>query len=235
MRTPAHTEREKMKKPTKIYKNTYQIGSSEISGRKDCCIYLIDTGTNLVLIDTGAGRTFDVLIENIQSLDFEPENLEKIIVTHAHIDHIGTLSEFKKEFDTSIIAHKKDAKKIETGENIGADLYGLPYEPCQVDKKISEKTKTLEMGNQTFKILHIPGHTPGSIAIYLDIEDKRVLFGQDIHGPYSLPGANVSQAQNSLKKLLKLKADILCEGHYGIYRPEKRVEEYIRECLEKIS
>ncbi len=224
-----------MKKPIKIYKNIYQIGSSEISGPKDCCIYLIDTGTQLVLIDTGAGRTFDTIVENIQSLGFEPENLEKIIVTHAHIDHIGALSEFTNEFGIRIIAHKRDARKIEIGKNVGADLYGLSYEPCKVDNKLSEERETLKIGNQVLKILHIPGHTPGSIAIYLDIEDKRVLFGQDIHGPYSLPGANISQARNSLEELFQLNADILCEGHYGIYRPEKRVEEYIKECLEKIS
>ena len=69
----------------------------------------------------------------------------------------------------------------------------------------------MSFARHELKIVHIPGHTPGSIAAYLDIDGQRVLFGQDIHGPY-LPqwGADREQARASLLKLIGVKADVLC-------------------------
>ncbi len=75
-------------------------------------------------------------------------------------------------------------------------------------------------------MIHIPGHTPGSIAVYLDAE-ARVLFGQDVHGPYFLKGSNIEQAKVSLRRLVDLDADILCEGHFGVYQPKEEVRRYI--------
>jgi glyoxylase-like metal-dependent hydrolase (beta-lactamase superfamily II) len=78
-------------------------------------------------------------------------------------------------------------------------------------------------------------HTPGSVAAYIDIEGKRVLFGQDIHGPY-IPewGADRDLAALSLQKLIDLKADILCEGHFGVYQPADEVRRYIEYYLDTL-
>ena len=68
----------------------------------------------------------------------------------------------------------------------------------------------LEFGVYKFQCLHTPGHTPGSISILLEIEDnkKKILFGQDLHGPI-IPGvSNFEDYQKSLRKLLDLNADI---------------------------
>jgi len=84
-------------------------------------------------------------------------------------------------------------------------------------------------------VIHIPGHTAGSIAAYLDADNRRVLFGQDIHGPYYPEwGADPAQAKLSLQKLIELKADILCEGHFGIYQPAAAIERYIRGYLDSL-
>jgi glyoxylase-like metal-dependent hydrolase (beta-lactamase superfamily II) len=79
---------------------------------------------------------------------------------------------------------------------------------------------------------HSLGHTPGSIAVWLDRDGKRILFGQDIHGPF-LPefSSDIDQWRISMEKLLILKADALCEGHFGIFQPGDRVEAYIRKYL----
>jgi glyoxylase-like metal-dependent hydrolase (beta-lactamase superfamily II) len=82
------------------------------------------------------------------------------------------------------------------------------------------------------KWLHTPGHTPGSICLYLDRGEERVLFGQDIHGPF-LPSfrSDINLWKSSMEKLLALDADVLCEGHFGIFRPRDRVNGYIRKYL----
>jgi len=224
-----------MSRPFRIWENIYIIGSSEISHPYDCCVYLIDVG-ELVLIDSGAGRSFDRLVDNIMSLELAPEKISTVIVTHRHIDHIGSLAEFRKKYGARIIAHSLDAEAIETGRSTGADAYGVEYEPCQVDVKLEGAEEKLAFGGQAFTALHIPGHTKGSIAIYTDVGGKMVLFGQDIHGPYeAMWGGETDKAIISLQSLADLEADILCEGHFGIYQPAEEVKNYIEGYLRQLK
>ena len=224
-----------MSRPFRIWENIYIIGSSEISHPYDCCVYLIDVG-ELVLIDSGAGRSFDRLVDNIVILGLVPEKVSDVIVTHRHIDHIGSLSKFRQNYGARIIAHSLDAEAIETGKSTGADAYRVEYEPCQVDIKLEGAEEKLVFGGQELIALHIPGHTRGSIAIYTDVGGKRVLFGQDIHGPYEVTwGGEIDKAIVSLQGLADLGADILCEGHFGIYQPAEEVKNYIEGYLRQLK
>ncbi len=64
------------------------------------------------------------------------------------------------------------------------------------------------------------GHTPGSIALTVDSDGQKILFGQDIHGPFNEAwGSDLEQWKHSMQVLLDLQAVILCEGHFGIYSP----------------
>ena len=212
----------------------HMIGGSGLSHPNDCAVYLIESG-DLILIDSGAGESFDELVANIKSLELDPKKLKTILVTHKHIDHIGSLKHLKDGFDVQIIAHELDANAIETGIGTGADMYGVPYSPCTVDTKLSGDENRLQFGEIEINIAHIPGHTDGSIAAYIDTPDGRVLFGQDIHGPY-LPqwGADIKKARQSLQKMIDLRADILCEGHFGIYEGTSAVEKYIKGYLDRL-
>jgi glyoxylase-like metal-dependent hydrolase (beta-lactamase superfamily II) len=221
-----------MANPFKVWKDVYVIGGLGLSHHNDCCVYLVDSG-ELVLIDSGAGESFDQLVDNIKKLGFKPEKLEALIATHAHIDHIGALNQFQQRFGAKIIAHELDAEAIETGEDIGAEFYGIAYKPCKVDIRLKNSEESLKLASYELKVLHIPGHTPGSIAVYVDM-DKRVLFGQDIHGPYFLKVANPKQAKVSLQRLIDLEADILCEGHFGIYQTADEVKRYIEGYLNNL-
>lgn len=223
-----------MKKPLKVWKDIYMIGGAELSHPYDCSIYLLDAGS-LVLIDSGAGISFEKLVANISILGFQADKLEAILVTHAHIDHIGSLHQFQESFGVRIIAHEIDAGHLETGKGVAAEAYGLDYAPCRVDVKIRDAEASLQFGSYEIKIVHIPGHTPGSIAAYIDMDGQRVLFGQDIHGPYYRQwGADPQKARQSLQKLIELKADILCEGHFGVYQPAAAVERYIQGYLDSL-
>lgn len=223
-----------MRKPFKVYKDVYMVGGAELSHSYDCSIYLLDAG-DLVLIDAGAGESFDRLVANIKSLGLNPEKIKAVLVTHAHIDHIGSLHRFREECGAEVIAHEADADAIERGRGVAAEAYGVDYIPCHVDIRIKGAKDSLRFGNYELKVVHIPGHTPGSVAAYVDIDESRILFGQDIHGPYYREwGADPFRAKVSLQKLIDLKADILCEGHFGIYQPADAVEGYIRGYLESL-
>ena len=223
-----------MSKSLKVCKDIYMVGGSDISHPYDCGVYLLDAG-DLVLIDSGAGMSFDRLVSNIEKLGFDPKKLKTILVTHAHIDHIGSLHRFQQEFGVRIIAHELDADAIEGRGEVAAEAYRVAYTPCHVDLRIKGSDEALKLGKYELKVIHIPGHTPGSIAAYVDIDKQRVLFGQDIHGPYYPEwGADPALARLSLQKLVDLKADILCEGHFGIYQPASEVKRYIQQYVDSL-
>ncbi len=220
-----------MAKPKKIWDKVYQIGSADRSQANDCCIYFIDAGNDAtVMIDSGTGQGFDTLVKNIGIIGFSPKNVKALILTHCHIDHIGSANRFKTQFNCEIIAHEKDADAIE-GRNIEptvASWYGVKYSPVSIDRLLSKDVETLTFGDVSFVCLHTPGHTPGSISVYCDINGKRVLFGQDIHGPFDASfGSSMDDWRRSMLKLRDLKADILCEGHCGTYLPEDEIRRYI--------
>ncbi len=221
--------------PMEVEKDIYLIGSADISDSRDCSVYLLNLG-QLVLIDAGAGTSVDSIISNIETLGLDPNKISTVILTHCHIDHVGGAHEFKKRYGAHIVMHESDAWIVEKGDRTvtAAYWYGVSFDALAVDVKLTEEEERLLFHDQELVILHTPGHTPGSISVYLDRGGKRILFGQDIHGPFFPEfGSNIAHWQKSMEKLLALKADVLCEGHFGIYRPNERVREYIERYLDE--
>ena len=221
--------------PKEITEDTYIIGDSDISDSRDCSVYLLNLG-ELVLIDTGTGPSANKIIQNIEKLGFDPARISTVILTHCHIDHVGGAQEFKKRFGSRIVMHEIDAEAVERGDSrmTAAYWYGVNFAPLAVDVRLTKEEEKLTVGDQEIVCLHTPGHTPGSISVYLDRGGKRILFGQDIHGPLLAEfGANMAHWQKSMEKLLALKADILCEGHFGVYQPNEKVTEYIERYVEE--
>jgi glyoxylase-like metal-dependent hydrolase (beta-lactamase superfamily II) len=221
--------------PEEIVKGVYIVGSSDITDPKDCSVYLADVG-ELILIDTGGGTSVDAITGNIARLGLDPAKITTIILTHCHIDHIGGAHVFKKRFGSRIVMHELDADVVERGDSrmTAAHWYGVNFAPLSVDVRMSGEEQRLKFPRGEVVCLHTPGHTPGSISVYTDTVEGRILFGQDIHGPFFAEfGADVSRWQKSMERLLALKADILCEGHFGVYRPNEKVTEYIERYLEE--
>ena len=216
-------------KPSEIIKDIFIVGGPEITDSRDGCVYLINLG-ELVLIDSGAGWSSDKIIKNVESLGFDGENLNKILLTHCHIDHIGGAPDIRKRYGCKIYIHKLDAPPLEDGDPIltAANWYQTSFPRTPVDVKLNLPEEILNIGAEKIVCLHTPGHTPGSISIYMDREGKRILFGQDLHGPLLEEfGSNLNDWDRSTKELLELNADIFCEGHFGIYKTKKEVKDYI--------
>jgi glyoxylase-like metal-dependent hydrolase (beta-lactamase superfamily II) len=217
-----------------VHGGVYLLGSSELTAREDCCVYLLDLG-DLVLIDAGAGGSVPAILENIESLGFGHRPIAAVVATHCHIDHIGGIPELRKRTGCQVIGHRLDAGPMEKGDPVktAANWYQMDFPPTPVDYKLNEVREVLKFEKGEILCLHTPGHTPGSISIILDRDGKRVLFGQDIHGPFSDSfGSDLAAWRKSMGILLGLKADILCEGHFGIIQPETEVEQYIQKYLD---
>ncbi len=222
--------------PEKVTDGVYLVGSSSLTDGRDCSVYLVDAG-ELVLIDSGAGVNTGQIARNIELVGLDPALLSFVVLTHCHIDHVGGAAYLKKRYGAKIVMHTLDAGALEQGDTTktGASWYGLGLSPLPVDVKLAEAEEVLSFRDGTkLVLLHTPGHTPGSLAVYRDREGERVLFGQDIHGPFLAEfGADLPAWRRSMAGLLGLEADILCEGHFGVYRTKKRVREYIEGYLEQ--
>jgi len=222
--------------PQEIIGGVYLIGGPNLTSADDAAVYLIDFKETLAMIDAGAGRSTAQLVRNIEMLGFNPADVSFLILTHGHIDHIGSAPFFQKQYQTQVMIHELDAEALEHGDSrkTAADWYGTTFPPMSLDRKLRGAEEGLRFGGETLHCLHTPGHTPGSLSVYLDRLGKRVLFGQDIHGPFhSAFGSDIEQWKKSMRKLLDLNADILCEGHFGIFQPQDRVRAYIERYLEE--
>ena len=223
-------------KTEEIVSGVYLIGGPNVTQSDDAAVYLIDFHSDLVLIDAGAGGSASQLIRNIEMLGLNPALVSHVILTHCHIDHIGSAPFFREKYGAKIIIHELDAKALETGDSVrtAANWYGTTFPPTNIDRKLKGARETLKFGNEELHCLHTPGHTPGSIAVYLDRSGQRVLFGQDIHGPFHKAfGSDIEAWKKSMQTLLALEADILCEGHFGIFQPKNKARSYIERYLEE--
>ena len=223
-------------KTEEIVKGVYLIGGPNVTRPEDAAVYLVDFGDELVMIDSGAGNSSSQLDRNIEMLGLKPSKLTQIILTHCHIDHIGSATYFREKYKSEIVIHELDARALETGDSMktAANWYGTTFPPTRLDRKLKGAHEILKFGKEDLHCLHTPGHTPGSISVYLDRAGQRILFGQDIHGPFNRAfDSDIAAWRKSMNVLLLLEADILCEGHFGIYRPKNKVRDYIERYLEE--
>lgn len=223
-------------KTEEIAEGVYLIGGPNVTRPEDAAVYLVDFGDELVMIDSGAGNSSSQLDRNIEMLGLKPSKLTQIILTHCHIDHIGSATYFREKYKSEIVIHELDARALETGDSMktAANWYGTTFPPTRVDRKLKGAHEILMFGKEDLHCLHTPGHTPGSISVYLDRAGQRILFGQDIHGPFNRAfDSDIAAWRKSMNVLLLLEADILCEGHFGIYRPKNNVRDYIEQYLEE--
>ncbi len=221
-----------------MYKNIaegiYLVGGGGYTGSSDCLVYALDLG-DAVLVDCGCGPGWERLGANMSEAGIDPAHLHTLMLTHMHVDHIGAAPAVARDTGCRVVAHELDADHIETGDSrrTAAGWYGMRLEPMQVTHRLERKGGVLEFSEGKLHYLHTPGHTPGSIVCWVDTPDVgRVLFGQDIHGPFSPDfDSDIDQWRQSMGAVLDLNADILCEGHYGIYEGKDKVRSFIEEQL----
>lgn len=217
-------------KRNSMLKGIYRVAGPDITDYRDCNAYLLDTDEP-VLIDTGFGAEFDRTIESIKSTGIEPAHIAKIILTHCHVDHIYAARRMREMLGAPLVMHELDAEIVERGDNrlTAAFCFEVQFDPLVIDEKLTGPEGVVSLKDLDLHFIHTPGHTPGSISLYVDSGGKRVLFGQDLGAPL-LEEFDCDPAawRRSMDKLLALNADVLCDGHSGIYQPARKVNAYIR-------
>jgi glyoxylase-like metal-dependent hydrolase (beta-lactamase superfamily II) len=219
----------------KILKNLWQVGGAGFSSSEDAAIYLIRFGDKAALVDAGCGNGHDLLKINISECIPENVEIEYLLLTHCHFDHTGGAERVRQEYGCRIVAHTLDAIFLESGDSevTAASWYGTVMQPLAIDVKIKGDSQSIKIGNGKITAHHCPGHSPGSLVYTTEMERKKVLFGQDVHGPLDATfRSDPKTYQTSLRKILEFDADILCEGHYGVYQGKDAVQRFIRSFLQ---
>ncbi|MFX1468764.1 MAG: MBL fold metallo-hydrolase [Promethearchaeota archaeon] len=216
----------------KLISNNIYVVKPYDRNSADCCVYMVNTKSDdgLILIDVGLNIE---PIHEIVKEGFKIKDIKHCLITHCHLDHIGACNELKKlNNEIKFYAHELDAKKIEQvpmDEYITQYYADYNYVPVKLYKKFKLDNEILKFGQLEIRVIHIPGHSPGSVAYYLDNGKNKILFGGDLPGiAINLHGGDLEAYLNSLTKLLDLKIDILCEGHEDIIEPAKKVQKFIK-------
>ena len=218
----------------KITSDIFLVGGASHSHPADAAIYLITSGGAAALVDAGTGRGTERVLDNIRRAGVDPASVAQLFLTHCHFDHTGGAAALRQATGCTIVAHQLDAGFLEAGDSrvTAASWYGAQMEPLAIDVKVAGPEQRFTVGALALTFRHAPGHSPGSAVLYLESDGKRVLFGQDVHGP--LDDELRSQRADylrSLQMLLALEADILCEGHFGVIIGKEQVRTFIENFL----
>jgi glyoxylase-like metal-dependent hydrolase (beta-lactamase superfamily II) len=208
-----------------------------VPGMKGANVYLL-VGRTLTLVDTGMPGSEETILSYIASLDLDASDLARIVITHYHLDHVGSLAALKQRTPAQVLAHPGDAPFI-SGEQppppaqsaILRVLFRLlapvlpQADPAPVDVTLQDgdylgtfsALSAGPLGDAT--IIHVPGHTPGAIALHFPSQ-RLLICGDAIDhrrnrlGPPPQPfTADMNQALASLRRLAELEFDVLCPGH----------------------
>ena len=220
----------------KIVQNLWQVGGSDFTAAEDAAIYLIRFDQLAALIDAGCGHAHKQLVANISAVLPDDIPIPYLFLTHCHYDHVGGAAALKEQYGCKIVAHQLDAAYLEAGDSqvTAASWYGTKMQPLSIDHKIEGHKEIFKIGEQEVSAYHCPGHSPGSVVYLTELDSSLVLFGQDVHGPLDASFlANRDDYIRSLQFLARLKADILCEGHFGIYQGKNEVSQFIQTYLER--
>ncbi len=214
-----------------IKPNLWQVGGGGLTDPGDAAIYLIRFGDQAALIDAGTGRGHSLLKKHIAACLPPGVELAYLFLTHCHFDHTGGAEGVRNDFGCRIVAHELDAVYLEAGDSevTAASWYGARFTPLVIDIKLQSEESTIQIGSGSVKAIHWPGHSPGSVVYTTELDHQLVLFGQDVHGPiHPALLSDEKQYQDSLAKLVSLEADVLLEGHFGIFRTKAEVREFIQ-------
>lgn len=184
-------------------------------------VYLIEDADGLSLIDTGLGLAADKIITQLRQLERSPADVKRILITHAHPDHVGGLRRLKELTDAQVIASEVEKPVIE-GKQAVPRRPSQPrpprtiFKPTPVDRVVQDGEVIDALGG--LRVVFTPGHAPGHIAFWQP--ERKILFCGDVlfNAPsLRLPFAplTVDMAENirSIKKVAQLDAELVCFGH----------------------
>lgn len=179
--------------------------------------YLLSDETNeCVIVDAGCytSQEFDLLVNYLEKNSLQPV---KLVNTHCHVDHVLGISRLMEKYSIPFEAHKNEDPILANAVTHGK-VFGFELEQPPFPTKYINEGDEIKVGNSTLKVLEVPGHSQGSVALYSS-EGEFVIVGDVLFrgsiGRTDLPGGDYDQLINSIyKKLLVLdRSTVVYPGH----------------------
>ena len=173
--------------------------------RTNCCIVSSKESTDCMIIDPGDDA--DYIERIISDNKFNPV---MILATHGHFDHIMAATELKLAYDIPFVIQERDEFLVKNMQPSAKHFLGIDVDPPpEIDEYLKDGDK-LTVGNIELEVVETPGHTPGSICLYLPRE-KLILTGDTLFADGGVGRTDFSYSSsqdlgNSLKKIFKLPA-----------------------------
>ena len=191
-------------------------------------------GSVQALIDPGLTRYVPSLLESMKIDGIRETDIRYVINTHSHPDHFEGSAYFAP--DQVKIALHDDEIAFLNGE--GGGLYGLfGMSAPAVDINMSLKEGNLVLGDELFEIIHIPGHSPGSVGLYWPARKALfcgdVIFAQSV-GRTDFPGGSGAQLKESIRNLAGLDIEFLFPGHMGMVEGAQNVQRNFKIVIQQI-
>ena len=173
----------------------------------NCNSFLID-GSKKILIDPGHRHLFEHVRRGLERLKLTPKDMDCILITHGHPDHLEMAGSFGPETLWALGAKEYEFVK----EHLG------PYAQFPPPAFFLEEGE-VSIGDTRLEVILTPGHSPGSICLYWP--ERKTLFTGDVVfnqsiGRTDLPGGSGKQLRASIERLTGLDVEILCPGHGDI-------------------
>ena len=234
----------------RLHNSVFLVGSGEygLSHRHDCSIYLIDTGDEMIMVDSGCGNEPERIIRNIEADGLEPQRLAAVFLTHCHYDHAGGASFFHKEFGTDIYVSSVDVDLLLSGtdEEIGlcaakrSGIFDSDYHFSNCEEALPLKdSDCLAFGDLSLRVISVRGHSPGSVCFRASLRDFDGLFTGDtllangLIGLLNMDGSSLKDFREHLPKLESESPDALLPGH-GVFTLSNAYEHIVK-ALEAIK
>ena len=179
--------------------------------KENSYFFWYNNSRDTILIDPG--DDYNLICNQIDKNNLIPV---AIINTHAHLDHIGAVSELKQIYDIPFYLHEDEALILDTYKDT-CDFFGVEQrEKPEVDIWLKDDREIL-INNFKINLFHTPGHTPGGICIKVD---NHLFVGDTIfHGSVGrtdLPGGSWKKLESSLINLVKsMDPDIILHSGHG--------------------
>jgi glyoxylase-like metal-dependent hydrolase (beta-lactamase superfamily II) len=209
-----------------VIPGVYMLGGICGTGFLGANIYIL-INEDITIVDTGYPGREKQILNAVLYLGYTPSDVARIVLTHYHPDHIGSLPQLSKATGATVIAHKLDAPHIEGRQQQQFDRDNVilnmllsamdkfwPVFPVAV-------TSIVDDGDELpggMIVRHLPGHTPGSLSLFMP-EKNLIIVGDLLSNTFglSLPSrmftVHRDEELRSLKKLEDMEFDIICFGH----------------------